>query len=67
MSIAEDGRRCVRLIAYARAESFDPGVPICTVVETAVCSDFAIEIEPLEKSTTNVTDAVCVAADVADT
>jgi len=49
------------------AENAEPGWLICTAVDTEVDSDRAIEIPPVEKSTTNVTDAVCVAEEVADT
>src|SRR6185312_10683157 len=53
-------------VAYARVETVDPGSAIWTAVETEVDSDCAIEIAPVEKSTATVTDAVCVAEDVAD-
>ncbi len=57
----------MRRLAYASVKRLDPGAPICTVVDNAVVSDLASEIAPVEKSTTKVTDAVCVAADVAET
>ena len=49
------------------AENTEPGLLIWTTVDTEVDSDRSIEIPPVEKSTTNVTEAVCVAEEVADT
>src|SRR5690349_483078 len=55
------------LSLYAVAENAEPGWLIWTAVDTEVDSDRSIEMPPVEKSTTNVTCAVCVAEEAADT
>lgn len=54
-------------IAQANVEKPDPGWMICAVVDTERLSASAIEIAPVLKSTTKVTDDVRVPEDVADT